>query len=119
TLPLFVAMTLLGALGAGLWLAALNVRYRDVRYVIPFIVQFGLYLSPVGFSTSVVPERYRDLFLLNPMAGTIDGFRWALLGTRPPFAEPSFMVSLVGIMLMLLGGVWYFRATERTFADVI
>ena len=118
-LPLFVALALAAAFGLGLWLCALNVRYRDVRYVIPFIVQFGLYLSPVGFSSSVVPPEWRWLFALNPMAGIIDGIRWSLFGARPPFADPSFFVSLALTAAMLAGGVWYFRRTERTFADVI
>jgi len=118
-LPLFVALALVAALGLGLWLCALNVRYRDVRYVIPFIVQFGLYLSPVGFSSSVVPEGWRWLFALNPMAGVIDGIRWSLFGTRPPFGDPSFAVSLAMVAALLVSGVWYFRRTERTFADVI
>ena len=97
----------------------LNVRYRDVRYVIPFFVQFGLYASPVGFSTAIVPEGWRWLFALNPMAGVIDGVRWSLFGTRSPFADPSFFVSLALTAAILAGGVWYFRRTERTFADVI
>jgi lipopolysaccharide transport system permease protein len=118
-LPVFMGLALIAACALGLWLCSLNVRYRDVRYVIPFIVQFGLYLSPVGYSTSVVPEEWRWLFELNPMAGVIDGMRWSLFGTRPPFAEPSFAVSLLLVVALLLGSVWYFRRTERTFADVI
>ncbi len=118
-MPLFIALALAAALGLGLWLCALNVRYRDVRYVIPFIVQFGLYLSPVGFSSSNVPQEWRWLFALNPMASAIEGVRWSLFGTRPPFADPGFVVSLALTAALLTGGVWYFRRTERTFADVI
>ncbi len=118
-LPVFMSLALMAACSLGLWLCALNVRFRDVRYIIPFIVQFGLYLSPVGYSTTVVPVDWRWLFELNPMAGIIDGMRWSLFGTRPPFAEPSFAVSLLMVVALLLGGVWYFRRTERTFADVI
>ena len=118
-LPLFVALALASAWSLGLWLCALNVRYRDVRYVIPFIVQFGLYVSPVGYSTAIVPSEWRWLFALNPMAGVIEGVRWSLFGTPPPFAEPGFAVSLALTAALLAGGVWYFRRTERTFADVI
>jgi lipopolysaccharide transport system permease protein len=120
-LPLFVLLALAAALGGGLWLAALNVRYRDVRHVIPFLVQFGVYLSPVGFNTSKVPEEWRWLFLLNPMAGVIDGVRWSLFGPylHSPFREIGFELSLFLVAAMLVGGLWYFRKTERTFADVI
>jgi lipopolysaccharide transport system permease protein len=118
TLPLFLGVAAAAALGAGFWLSALNVRYRDVRYVLPFIVQFGLYLSPVGFSSTVVPEQYRLLYSLNPMVGVIEGFRWALLGTEA--VDPvGFALSGVVILIILVGGVWYFRKTEQTFADVI
>jgi lipopolysaccharide transport system permease protein len=117
-LPLFVTLAAGAALGAGLWLAALNVRYRDVRYVIPFLVQFGLYLSPVGFRTAVVPEAYRHLYALNPMVGVIEGFRWALLGTVALDAGALALGTAVTATLLAVG-VWYFRRTERTFADVI
>jgi lipopolysaccharide transport system permease protein len=117
-LPVFLVIAAGTALGAGLWLGALNVRYRDVRYVIPFLIQFGLYLSPVGFSSSVVPERFRLLYALNPMVGVIDGFRWALLGIEP--LDPVSLALSVGmISFLLISGAWYFRKTERTFADVI
>jgi lipopolysaccharide transport system permease protein len=109
----------LAALGAGLWLAALNVEYRDFRYVLPFIVQFGLYLSPVGFSSSIVPERWRLLYSLNPMVGLIDGFRWAITGAESAIYWPGFAVSLLLVALLMLTGLWYFRKTERAFADVI
>jgi lipopolysaccharide transport system permease protein len=119
TLPLFTVLALVASIGAGLWLAALNVEYRDFRYVVPFLVQFGLYISPVGFSTSVVPAKWRLLYSLNPMVGVIDGFRWAISGGHSPIFLPGLMLSGVVMCLLLLGGVWYFRRMERTFADVI
>ena len=120
-LPLFLGLALLSACALGLWLCALNVRFRDVRYVIPFVVQFGLYLSPVGYSSSRVPEKWRWLFQLNPMSGVIDGTRWSLFGpdVRSPFDEWGFLASIAVIVVLLFGGIWYFRRTERTFADVI
>ncbi len=118
-LPLFTIGALIASTGAGLWLAALNVEYRDFRYVVPFLVQFGLYLSPVGFSSAVVPERWRLLYSLNPMVGVIDGFRWAISGGRAPLYLPGIWVGLTVITLLLAGGIWYFRRMERTFADVI
>jgi lipopolysaccharide transport system permease protein len=120
-LPLFIGLAMLSACGLGLWLCALNVRYRDVRYVIPFLVQFGLYVSPVGYSSSIVPEEWHWLYALNPMVGAIDGVRWSLFGPAapPPFAGPSFAASMLFVAALALGGVWYFRRTERTFADVI
>jgi len=119
TLPLFVALALAAALGAGLWLTAMNVRYRDFRYIIPFIVQFGLYISPVGFSSGIVPERWRLPYSLNPMVGVIDGFRWALLGDQVELFVPGFACSVLVSVLLLSSGVWYFRRMERSFADVI
>ena len=119
TLPLFTIMALLASAGAGLWLAALNVKYRDFRYVVPFLVQFGLYVSPVGFSSSVVPEKWRLLYSLNPMVGVIDGFRWAVNGGTSAIYLPGLVASLAVMMLLLFTGVWYFRKVERTFADVI
>jgi lipopolysaccharide transport system permease protein len=119
TLPLFTLIAFAAAMGAGLWLAALNVEYRDFRYIVPFIVQFGLYISPVGFSSSVVPEKWRLIYSLNPMVGVIDGFRWAILGGSSSIYLPGFALSLGLVVLMLLSGIWYFRRTERTFADVI
>src|ERR1041385_5487857 len=109
----------LAAFGAGLWLAALNVEYRDFRYVIPFIVQFGFFVSPVGYSSSVVPAKWRMLYSLNPMAGIIDGFRWSVTGNSSLFYWPGFLVSLALVFLIAAGGVWYFRKMERGFADVI
>jgi lipopolysaccharide transport system permease protein len=95
------------------------VKYRDFRYIVPFIVQFGLYLSPVGFSSDVVPEQWRLLYSLNPMVGVIDGFRWAILGGEVALHVPGFLLSLAIIAMILVTGVRYFRKTERTFADVI
>lgn len=119
TLPLFVLVAFAAALGAGLWIAALNVKYRDFRYIIPFIVQFGLYVSPVGFSSSIVPEKWRMLYSLNPMVGVIDGFRWAILGGETTLYWPGMALSLGLVALLLITGVIYFRRTEKTFADVI
>ena len=119
TLPLFILIAFAAALGAGLWLASLNVQYRDFRFIVPFIVQFGLYISPVGFSSSVVPEKWRLLYSVNPMVGVIDGFRWAILGGRSQLDWPGFILSMGLVTLLLVSGVWYFRKMERTFADVI
>jgi lipopolysaccharide transport system permease protein len=118
-LPLFIGIAFAAAMGAGLWLTALNVKYRDFRYVIPFIVQFGLYVSPVGFSSTIVPGRWRLLYSLNPMVGVIDGFRWALLGGESNIYLPGFALSMVIVVALLLTGVVYFRKTEKSFADVI
>jgi lipopolysaccharide transport system permease protein len=118
-LPLFTILAMVASTGAGLWLAALNVEYRDFRHVVPFLVQFGVYASPVGFSSGVVPEKWRLLYSLNPMVGVIDGFRWAVSGGRSTIYLPGLWLSL-GIMAVLLAsGIWYFRRMERTFADVI
>jgi len=119
TLPLFILVAFAASMGAGLWLASLNVKYRDFRYIVPFIVQFGLYISPVGFSSSIVPEEWRLLYSLNPMVGVIDGFRWAILGGDSNLYLPGFALSLGLVILILVSGIWYFRKTERTFADVI
>ena len=118
-LPLFTLLALLASTGAGLWLAALNVEYRDFRYIVPFLVQFGLYVSPVGFSSALVPEKWRLLYSLNPMVGVIDGFRWAISGGASPIFVPGLIVSLGVTVLLLIGGIWYFRRMEKTFADVI
>lgn len=119
TLPLFMLMALAAAAGAGLWVAALNVKYRDFRFVVPFVAQIGLYISPVGFISDIVPEQWRLLYSINPMVGVIDGFRWALLRGAAPFYWPGFMLSLLLLLLILVAGVVYFRKTERSFADVI
>lgn len=118
-LPFFLAVGFAAALGGGLWLASVNVKYRDFRYVVPFIVQFGLYISPVGFSSSIVPEKWRLIYSVNPMVGVIDGFRWAILGGETELYLPGFALSLGLVGLLLASGIWYFRKTERTFADVI
>lgn len=119
TLPFFVMIAIAASMGFGLWLTALTVKYRDFRYIVPFIVQFGLYISPVGFASTVVPERWRLLYSLNPMVGVIDGFRWALLGGSASLYMPGFLLSLALVLLALVTGIRYFRSTERTFADVI
>ena len=118
-LPLFVAIAFATSMGAGLWFAALNVQYRDFRYIVPFIVQFGLYISPVGFSSSIVPQQWHWIYSLNPMVGVIDGFRWAILGQNSQIYLPGFVLSMVLVVILLISGVWHFRQTERTFADVI
>jgi lipopolysaccharide transport system permease protein len=119
SLPLFVALAFGVAIGAGLWLCALTVEYRDFRFLVPFIVQFGLYISPVGFSSSVVPEQWRLLYSVNPMVGVIDGFRWAILRGDAPLYWPGLLVSIALTFLLCFSGIWYFRKMERTFADVI
>jgi homopolymeric O-antigen transport system permease protein len=119
TLPLFIFIAFAAAMGTGLWTAALNVKYRDFRYIIPFVVQFGLYVSPVGFSSAIVPEQWRLLYSLNPMVGVIDGFRWAILGGNSQLYWPGFLLSLFLVLVILITGIYYFRKTEKTFADVI
>src|SRR5262245_36809623 len=118
-LPAFVALAVLASLGPAILLTALNVKYRDFRYIIPFIVQFGLYVSPVGFSSAVVPEAWRFWYSLNPIVGVIDGFRWCLLGGESRLYMPGFLLSLGVVALFLWLGVAYFRRTERSFADLI
>ena len=113
TLPLFVALAFGSAFGAGLWLCALNVKYRDFRYVIPFVVQFGLYVSPVGFSSDNIPANWRLLYSLNPMVGVIDGFRWALLRGEVALWWPGVLISVALTSGLCLFGIWYFRRTER------
>jgi lipopolysaccharide transport system permease protein len=119
TLPLFILYAFITVLAASIWISALNVRYRDFRYIIPFIVQFGLYVSPVGFSSDIVPEQWRLIYSINPMVGVIDGFRWAILGDASRFYWPGFLLSVCLVLVLLLTGFRYFRKTERTFADVI
>ena len=118
-LPVFILLALLASLGPGLWITALNVKYRDFRYVIPFVVQFGLYVSPVGFSSSVIPEKWRLLYSLNPMVGVIDGFRWCILGGNSPINWPALGASLAMVAFFLWLGVSQFRKMEKTFADII
>jgi lipopolysaccharide transport system permease protein len=117
-LPAFMTLAVVTALGAGLWFAAMNVKYRDVRYIVPVLVQFGIFLSPVAYPSSLVPAPWRPLYALNPMVGVIEGFRWALLGTATP---PWRFVALssVAAVILLITGFYYFRRTEKTFADVI
>jgi len=118
-LPFFIVLALLASIGPGLWITALNVKYRDFRYIIPFVVQVGLYVSPVGFSSKVVPKQWRLLYSLNPVVGVIDGFRWCILGSDSPIYVPGFLFSLVIIAFFLWLGVSHFRKTERTFSDLI
>jgi lipopolysaccharide transport system permease protein len=118
-LPAFVALAVLASLGPALLITALNVKYRDFRYIIPFIVQLGLYVSPVGFSSAVVPDAWRLWYSLNPVVGVIDGFRWCLLGGESGLYLPGFALSLAVVALFLWLGVSYFRRTERSFADLV
>ena len=119
TLPLFLLLGFFAALGAGLFFASLNVKYRDFRFVVPFIVQLGLYISPVGFSTTIVPEQFRLFYYLNPMVAVIDGFRWAISGGNTAFNATELAMSICVVTLLCMIGVIHFRKTERTFADVI
>lgn len=118
-LPLFVALAATLALGLGLLLAALTVTYRDFRYVVPFMIQLGLFVSPVAFATSQVPERWRAVYALNPLVGIIDGFRWSILGGATPLEPSMLLTSTVMTAAALAAGTWYFRRTERGFADAI
>lgn len=117
-LPFFVVLAVLVALGPALVLASLNVRYRDFRFIVPFIVQFGMYVSPVGFASSVVPDNLRLIYSMNPVVGVIDGFRWCLLGGQAQIYWPGFALSLLVVAFFLWLGVRTFRATEKTFADL-
>jgi lipopolysaccharide transport system permease protein len=123
TLPLFMALAFFAAVGPGLWITAMNVKYRDFRYVVPFIVQLGLYVSPVAYSSEVIRQRLGDtaftVYSLNPMVGVIDGFRWAILGGQSPLYWPSFAMSMLIVAAFLYLGIRHFRRTEKTFADVI
>ncbi len=116
-LPAFIVLALMTSLGVGLWLSAINVKYRDVRYVIPFLIQLWLFASPVVYSSSLLPERFQAIYGLNPMSGVIEGFRWSLLGTEPPGS--LIAVSVIIVIVILISGVFYFRRSEKTFADVI
>jgi ABC-type polysaccharide/polyol phosphate export systems, permease component len=116
-LLVLIPVAVAAAAGPGLLVSALNVRYRDFRYIVPFIVQLGVYASPVGFSSDVVPDRWRLLYSLNPLVGIIDAFRWAILGS--PIYVPSAAISAAVIVVLLVLGIWYFRKTEKTFADII
>jgi lipopolysaccharide transport system permease protein len=114
-----VLLVFAASIGTGMWIAALMVKYRDFRFIVPFIVQFGLYISPVGFQSGVVPEKYRFLFALNPMVGIIDGFRWCILGTRSSYLGPEVVLAVIGVSVLMFSGIRYFRKTEKTFADII
>jgi len=118
TLPFFILLALITALGVGLWLSALNVIYRDINYIIPFLTQFWLFVTPIAYPSSLVPEQWRWLYALNPMTGVVEGFRWALLGvdTAP---GPMLAVSTTISILVLISGLFYFRRMERTFADMV
>ena len=118
-LPAFAILALLASVGPALWIAALNVKYRDFRYIIPFIVQFGLYVSPVGFSSAVVPEEWRLIYSLNPVVGVIDGFRWCLLGGKSQIFWPGFLLGIGVVIFFLWFGIRYFLGTERTMADLV
>lgn len=122
-IPVFVALCFLTSLGPGLWITSLNVKYRDFRYVIPFIIQFGLYLTPVGFTKEVIlakiPENLHFVYNMNPMVGVIDGFRWCILGGPPPFLEPAFLIGIGVTIFLLWLGIRQFRKMEKTFADLI
>jgi lipopolysaccharide transport system permease protein len=117
-LPLFVLLALVTSLGVGLWLSALNVQFHDVQYVVPFLTQLWLFATPIAYPSSLLPEQWRTLYALNPMVGVVEGFRWALLGTVTapgPIITVSFLIALV----LLVGGAFYFRRMEKTFADVV
>jgi lipopolysaccharide transport system permease protein len=117
-LPIFIAQAFFFAFGAGLWISALMVRYRDFKYIVPFVVQFGLYISPVGFTSSIIHQELRFFYSLNPIVGVIDGFRWAIIANESLYLT-SVIFSFLGITLILITGVYYFRSVERTIADVI
>lgn len=118
TLPLFILLVLITAMAVGMWLSALNVKYRDVKYVTPFLVQFWLYATPIAYSSQLIPEPYRFLLGLNPMAGVVNGFRWALLGQATPL-DPLLIVSVLVVVLLFITGLIYFQRMEQTFADVV
>ncbi len=118
-LPAFIVLSFATALGLGLWFSSLNVKYRDFQIVVPFLIQFGLYASPVGFSSRIIPEHWRFVFSMNPMVGVIEGFRWALLGDNFSLQYDSILISIAVTFAILISGLWFFRRTERAFADVV
>jgi len=118
-LPFFIALAMLASLGPSLLMTAMNVKYRDFRYIIPFVVQFGVYVSPVGFSSSIIPPKWHFWYSLNPVVGVIDGFRWCVLGGQSALYLPGFLLSLGIVAAFLWLGIVYFRRTEKTFADLI
>lgn len=119
TIPLFLLLALLTALAAGLWLAAIEVKYRDVGHTVPFLIQFWFFVTPVAYPSSLIPERWQMLYGLNPMVGVIEGFRWALLGMEYHPSGELILISAVVVLFMLVGGLFFFRHTERTFVDVV
>lgn len=118
-IPFFLLLATAAALGVGTWLAALTVEYRDFKFITPFIVQFGLYLSPVGFYSNAVPRDWQFLYSLNPIVGIIDGFRWCILAGEHTLYMPALVFSTIGVALVLTSGIWFFRRTERSFSDII
>jgi lipopolysaccharide transport system permease protein len=118
TIPLWTLMAMATALGVGLWLSALNVRYRDIRYTLPFLTQIWMYATPVAYAASLVPKVWQPFYALNPMVGVIEGFRWALLGQANAFST-TIPASVLTVILILIGGLYYFRRTERMFADIV
>jgi lipopolysaccharide transport system permease protein len=118
TAPFWAILTVMTALSIGLWLAALNVKYRDIRYTVPFLIQLWLFATPVAYPTSIVPEAWRPLYALNPMVGVVDGLRWAVLGHADP-PQVTVMVSIASVAVLLTGGLFFFRRMERTFADIV
>lgn len=118
-MPLFLLLAIIVSTGAGLLISALNVKYRDFRYIVPFIVQFGLYISPVGFSSGTIPGKWRMIYSLNPMVGVIDGFRWSIIGKGVQFYMPGLIISIILTIILFLAALIYFRKTEKTFADRI
>jgi lipopolysaccharide transport system permease protein len=119
TLPLFLLMALIAAIGVGLWLSALNVQYRDIGYITPFLTQFWLFITPIAYPASLVPAKWRIFFALNPMTGVVDGFRWALLNNQQSAPNSMWVVSSLIAVLILISGLFYFRRMERHFADLI
>lgn len=118
-MPLFLMLDILLVLGVGFLTSALNVKYRDFKYIVPFVIQAGLFASPVGFSSDIVPDKFRMIYSLNPMVGIIDGFRWSIIGGEINFYIPGFIISIVLVFVLLFLGTWYFRKSENTFADKI
>jgi lipopolysaccharide transport system permease protein len=118
-MPFFLLLVLISSLGIGFFVASVNVKYRDFRYIVPFFVQFGLYITPVGFTSQIVSENWKLYYYLNPMAGAIDGFRWALLSNQSVIYLPGLLLSFTISILCLIFGIWYFRKTEKKFADLI
>lgn len=118
-LPFFLFLVILTSLGITIWISALNVKFRDFRFIVPFMVQIGMYISPVGFSSSIVPEKWKYLYYLNPMVGVIDGFRWSIYGENITIFWPGLIISILFVLLTLIAGVIYFRKTEKSFADFI